>query len=102
MYMEIKLSDLLAYTTKAVEAGVQTYIKHIEPSADRIKQADAKRYITRMGYKPVMLQKWVDAGLLKRVKSSTKQNAAAWYSLADIKNLISSIELKEMCNNQEN
>lgn len=102
MYMEIKLSDLLAYTTKAVEAGVQTYIKNIEPMADRIKQADAKRYITRMGFRPVMLQRWVDAGLLHKVKSSDKQNAAAWYSLAEIKNLISSIQLKEMCNNQEN
>lgn len=101
MYMEISLQQLFDWTRQAVEAGVQTYIKNIEPSADRIKQADAKRYIARMGYQPVMLRKWVEAGLLTKTKCGEKQNAAAWYSLADIKNLISSLRLKEMCNNQE-
>lgn len=102
MYIEMRIGDLLKWTTQAVEAGVQTYIKHTEPLNDRIKQSEAKRYISRMGYKPIMLQKWVDAGLLHKVKSSEKQNAAAWYSLADIKNLITSLQLKEICNNQDN
>ena len=102
MYMEITLQQLLDWTRQVVEAGVQTYIKHTEPFSDRIKQADAKRYIARMGYQPVMLRKWVDAGLITKVKTSEKQNAAAWYSLADIKNLISSLKLKELCNNQYN
>lgn len=101
MYLEISLQQLLEWTKQAVEAGVQAYIKHTEPLSDRIKQADAKRYIAKMGYQPAMLQKWVDAGLITRVKTSEKQNASVWYSLADIKNVISSYRLKEMCNNQD-
>lgn len=99
--MEISLQQLFDWTKHAVEAGVQEYIRNTEPNADRIKQSDAKRYIARMGYQPAMLRKWVEAGLLTRVKASERQNAAAWYSLADIKNLINSIRLKEMCNNQD-
>lgn len=102
MYLELSLQQLFDWTKQAVDAGVQAYIRNTEPLSDRIKQADAKRYIARYGYQPVMLRKWVDAGLLTRVKTSERQNAAAWYSLADIKSLISSLKLKELCNNQDN
>lgn len=102
MYMEILLQQLLDWTQKAVEAGVQEYIRHTEPTSDRIKQAEAKRYIARMGFKPVMLEKWVRAGLLHKVKTGDTQNSAAWYSLAEIKNLVSTIELKKICNDQNN
>ncbi len=100
--MEISLQQLFDWTKQAVDAGVQSYIRHADPLSDRIRQADAKRYIARYGYRPAMLRKWVDAGLLTRTKSGGRQNAAAWYSLSDIKSLISSMKLKEMCNNQDN
>lgn len=102
MYMEISLRDLLDFTSTAVEAGVQAYIRHTEPKQDRIKQSEAKRYIAKLGYQPVMIQKWVQAGLLTREKSSEKQSASAWYSLAEIKKLISTLKLKELCNDQDN
>ena len=101
MYMEISLDQLLQFTTMAVNAGVQAYIRQTDPETDRIKQSEARRYISKMGFRPSMLRKWVDVVLLKVVKTSEQQNAAVWYSLAEIKNLISSIRLKEMCNNQD-
>lgn len=100
--MEISLHDLLDFTSKAVEAGVQAYIRHTEPTKDRIKQAEAKRYIAKLGYQPVMISKWVQAGLLTKEKVSEKQSATAWYSLAELKTLISTLRLKELCNNQDN
>lgn len=96
--MNIPLEDLHEFVRLAVDAGIQTYISHTEPTADRIKQSDAKRYISRQGFQPVMLKKWVQARLITPVKLGEAQNSAVWYSLADIKKVISSLELKRICN----
>lgn len=88
----------MQFVSTAVDAGVQAYIKSVEPSQDRIKQADAKRYIAKLGFQPVMLSKWADAHLLTPVKVGEAQNSAVWYSLAEIKNVITSIQLKKICN----
>lgn len=96
--MNIELKDLLAFVTLAVDAGVQSYIRSVEPSSDRINQADAKKYIAKMGFQPVMLRKWSDAHLLTPVKVGERQNAPVVYSLAEIKTVISSLKLKSMCN----
>ena len=96
--MNIELKDLLAFVTLAVDAGVQSYIRSVEPSSDRINQADAKKYIARLGFKPVMLRKWSDAHLLTPMKLGERQNAPVIYSLAEIKAVISSVKLKTLCN----
>ena len=99
--MDIELKELLSLITQAVDAGVQSYIKSIEPQDDRINQAEAKRFISRLGYKPAMLQRWVDGGLLTPVKTGEAQNASVLYSLADIKTLISSLRLKGITNKSD-
>ena len=96
--MNIELKDLLAFVTQAVDAGVQSYIRSVEPSSDRINQADAKKYIARLGFQPVMLRKWSDAHLLTPTKLGEWQNAPVIYSLAEIKAVISSVKLKTLCN----
>ena len=96
--MNIELKDLLAFVTQAVDAGVQTYMRSVEPTKDQIRQAEAKRYIAKMGFQPVMLRKWSDAHLLTPVKVGERQNAPVVYSLAEIKTIISSLKLKSMCN----
>lgn len=94
--MEIRLQDLLQFVSTAVDAGVQSYIRSVEPGLDRIKQSEAKRYVSRAGFQPAVLSKWVDARLLTPVKSGDAQNSAVWYSLADIKRVISAIRLKRI------
>jgi hypothetical protein len=96
--MNIELKDLLSLVTDAVDAGVQKYVRSCDPSADYIKQGEAKRYLQKLGFKAAILQRWVDSGLLTPVKTSDAQNASVLYSLADIKALISSIRLKGMTN----
>lgn len=96
--MNIELKDLLSLVTDAVDAGVQKYVRSCDPSADYIKQGEAKRYLQKLGFKAAMLQRWVDGGLLTPVKTSDAQNASVLYSMADIKALISSIRLKGMTN----
>ena len=96
--MNIPLESLHAFVKLAVDAGVQEYIRNVEPEGDRIKQADAKRYIARMGFRPAMLKKWEDASLLTPVKTGARQNAAVWYSLAEIKKVICAARLKVLDN----
>ncbi|MBR4500023.1 MAG: hypothetical protein IKP11_05740 [Paludibacteraceae bacterium] len=99
--MEIELKDLLSLVTDAVDAGVQKYVRSCDPSADYVKQGEAKRYLQRLGIRPAMLRRWVDGGLLTPVKTGDAQNASVIYSLADIKALVSSIRLKTMTNKSD-
>lgn len=96
--MNIELKDLLNLMTDAVDAGVQLYLKSIQPGNDYIKQSEAKRYLAKLGYKQSMLQRWVDAGLLTPVKTGKSQNAVILYSLSDIKTLIGTLHLKNITN----
>ena len=104
MYLEIKLSELTEIISTSVDAGIQAYMRETNPKGDRIKKTEAKRYITRCGFQPSILDKWQDAGLIHGAKpaTSTAKNACEWYSLAEIKTLISAIKLKKVCNNQNN
>ena len=99
--MDIELKDLLSLMTDAVDAGVQKYVRSCDPSADYVKQGEAKRYLQRLGIRPAMLRRWVDGGLLTPVKTGDAQNASVIYSLADIKALVSSIRLKTMTNKSD-
>lgn len=96
--MNIELNDLFALISEAVDTGVQKYLHSIDPAADYIKQAEAKRYISRLGYRPAMLQKWVNARLITPIKTGSAQNAGVLYSLAELKALISSLRLKGIAN----
>ena len=99
--MDIELKELVSLMTDAVDAGVQQYVRSCDPKSDYIKQSEAKRYISRLGFRPAMLQRWVDGGLLTPVKTGDKQNAPVLYSLADIKVLVSSIRLKGITNKSD-
>lgn len=94
--MNIEMKDLLSFVTLAVDAGVQAYIRETEPQKNWVKQSEAKRYISMLGYRPALLRKWVDGNLITPVKTKEAQNAAVLYSLADIKALVSTLKLKEM------
>lgn len=94
--MEREIDKLMSFVSKAVDAGVQAYIRTTEPKKDRIKQNEALRFIARCGHKPSVLKKWENEGLLRAVKTGESRNSAKYYSLAEIKNLIASIELSKI------
>lgn len=100
IYMRMSLEELMHYTTLAIDAGVQSYMRGQEPTTDRIKLSDAKRYIRRMGKPVSLLDAWERNGLIRSEKTGEAKNAAVWYSLTDIKTLLASTELKTICNNQ--
>ena len=89
----VNIHDLMYLIEQAVSAGVQDYIKGTRPGEDRVKQAEARRYLKSRGIQPVMLRKWSDAGLLHPVKTGCAQNSPTVYSLAEIKAVICTTEL---------
>ena len=98
MILALSIYKLQQIITSAVDAGIQAYERELTPGKDRIKKGEAKRLIQRYGFQPVMIDKWSELHLLKSEKSSDSQNAARWYSVAEIKALIATIKLKEACN----
>lgn len=94
--MEISLTELSNIIASSVDVGVQSYIRTNDPDRDRIKQSEAKRYLARLGFQPVMLKKWVDESLLTPIKVGDSQNSAVWYSLAEIKKLVFSIRTHQI------
>ena len=90
--MRISLNDLRNIISTSADIGVQRYIKTMDPENDRIKQSEAKRYLEKMGYQPIMLKKWREDNLLVPVKLGDSRNSAVWYSLTDIKELISTLQ----------
>lgn len=81
--------------TLAVDAGVESYMRSIEPDCDNIKQGEAKRLIKKYGFKPAMLKKWADARLILPVKTG-ERNAAVWYSRREIKRLMVKLKSREI------
>lgn len=90
--MEITLNQLRNIISASADIGVQRYIKTRDPEDDRIKQEDAKRYLEKMGYQPIMLKRWRKDNLLVPVKTGDSRNSAVWYSLTEIKELIFSLQ----------
>lgn len=89
--MEISLSDLKRIITTAAEIGVENYMKVRDPESDMMKQADAKRYLSKLGIQPVMLHKWADQSYLPPSRQDA-QNSPVMYSLAEIKQVIFSLQ----------
>ncbi|MBQ4196550.1 MAG: hypothetical protein II659_01715 [Bacteroidales bacterium] len=86
------MNQLRNIISASADIGVQRYIKTMEPESDRIKQEEAKRYLEKMGYQPIMLKKWRKDNLLVPVKMGDARNSAVWYSLTDIKELIFTLQ----------
>lgn len=97
--ININMQDLTWLISHAVDAGVQEYMKGVDPSLDKVKKSQAERFLESRGYKKVMLSKWTEAGLLHPVKSGETQNCALYFSLAEIKKTICIVKAKEICNN---
>ena len=100
--MDITIHELKDIIANAVEIGIQQYLRNTVPASadDRISQSEAKRYIQRLGFRPVMLKKWVDAGLINGYKDGTHRNDTRYYSIVDLKRLLASLKLKNITNDK--
>jgi len=91
----MNIQQLNKIVAHAVDIGMHLHQRLIEPDSDRITQSEAKRYIKRLGYQPVMINKWAKAGLLNGHKTSNQQSAIVYYSLTELKTLLTTLQLKD-------
>lgn len=96
--VEMTLEDLKRFVSDCCSAAVQDYVKGVDPERDKVKQSEAKRYLKSRGFMPVMLKRWTSIGLLHPQKTGETQNCATMYSLAELKQAISAMRLKAICN----
>ena len=88
-----KLND---YTRLAVDAGIQSYMQRVNPTADKVNQSEAQRFLFYRGFRPALLTRWVREGLIKGRKTGKGKNARVYYSLSEIKNLLLTLKSNEL------
>lgn len=92
--MNISLSQLNSIISKSVDAGVEAYRFGVNPDGDRVKRAEARRWMARLGYKTSILDRWVADGLISELRGAH----SVTYSRKEIKKLIAAIEVKSIIN----
>ena len=90
------LVQIMDIIKSAVDAGIQEYKRSVEPDVDYVTQSEAQRYIRRMGYRPSIIFKWKSENLLTPVKTGDSKNSSVLYSMAEIKKLVCSIQIKNL------
>ena len=75
----------------AVFLGQIEYMTMITPEEDRIRKAEAVRYLKRRGYSPKVLDDWVQMKFIHRRKYGEK-NSPVYYSLKEIQRQILATE----------
>ena len=94
--VNVDLLQIMDVIKSAVDAGIQEYKRSVEPDIDYVTQSEAQRYLRRLGYRPSILFKWKSENLLTPVKTGDSKNSSVLYSLAEIKKLVCSIQIKNL------
>lgn len=97
----ISMHDLMQLTSLAVSWGLQEHDKDIDPSRDKMKQNEARRFLKSRGIQPGMLRRWTEAGLLHPVKTGAAQNSPTVYSKTELRKVLYNIKLKKVCNDEK-
>lgn len=81
---------------QAIMLGMIQYRNMLKPASDKVKQREAWRYLKGQGLPVSLLDKWVEDGIVKRHKDTTKgQNTPVWYRLSDIQSAIVALRTAE-------
>lgn len=95
-FINVDLLQIMDIIKSAVDAGIQEYKRSVEPDIDYVTQSEAQRYLRRLGYRPSILFKWKSENLLTPVKTGDSKNSSVLYSMAEIKKLVCSIQIKNL------
>ncbi len=91
----IDLFTLSQLVQRAAEAGVASYLKHTQPSSDRLKMREAYRWLQSMGVRPCVLNEMVESGAVPQTRVGKAKNSPLCVSKSDI---LSALAAKEMGN----
>ena len=96
MYLTLRIDEVRDLVRGAVEAGVQSYLRYREPDKDRLSHQAALRYVRQCGFRPRDLDRWLEAGLITRVKSGESKTCTQWYSLAELKETVLTLKVQHL------
>lgn len=94
MRVEIEYEALQGIVRQAVFLGQIQYRSMVTPASNRIKQREARRYLQQIGYKPSVLDEWVEHGYVHRHQNG-ERNSAVYYSLMEIQRQVVATEAKK-------
>lgn len=87
--MEKVLEHAMAY-------AVQDTLRSSTLEEDLIRQAQARRYLRRLGKKASLLERWTKEGLLHPVKRGEARNSPKLFSLSEIKKVMTMLQLSRL------
>ena len=92
----MNLHDLEELMTRVSVSSLARYEKTRDPLGDRLKRGEAKKYISRRGFKAAALDEWERKGFLSSEKKSDKRNGVTWYSKAEIEKVIAMVGMSDI------
>lgn len=94
MKVEIELSALENVVRQSAFLGHLQYRHMVAPETDKVRKAEARRYLVSLGYKPKVLQEWVELGYIHEHKG-VERNSPVHYSLVEIQRHLVAMEMKK-------
>lgn len=80
----IDLFTLTQLVQHAGEAAVANYVKHTQPSSDRLKMREAYRWLASLGVKPCELDALIAKGIVTQIRNGSGKNSPLMVSKSEI------------------
>jgi len=96
--IQLDFYELKRLLQEAAELGAAANDKMREPTNDLIKQREAYRWLKSLGKEPILLEKMVNGGLIKKKRMGPAINSPICYSKLEIRSVLSSEQLMSVIN----
>ena len=79
-----------------VQIGYMTAVKAYEPSQDRVKQTEVKKWLKMMNIDYKRFKSLVDIGTIKVVRVGKSKNSPLFYSKKEIKQALAAVKISNI------
>jgi Uncharacterized protein conserved in bacteria len=84
------------------ELGAAANEKRHFPVSDQIKQREARRWLKSLGYKPSLLDRFEEKGLVGKERIGTGRNSPLYYSRLEIQSALNALKMDGYVNGYQN
>lgn len=85
---------------RGAEVGVANYIKHTQPSSDRLKMREAYRWLATMGVRPCVLNEFISSGIVTQERLGKAKNSPVCVSRGEILAALAARDLGQLLFNK--
>jgi len=97
------MTDLFTLTQvfqRGAEVGVANYIRHTQPSSDRLKMREAYRWLATMGVRPCVLNELIANGVITQERLGKAKNSPVCVSRSEIMAALAAKDLGQLLFNK--